>query len=95
MAGRFDTRMRKPPVRISRAQAARQQAILTSSDTARTAMGAGGFGSREARNGSVNLALQIRKGNQPVSTGAIPVGRTFRKRGYPPIPVATAKAFGP
>jgi hypothetical protein len=87
--GRFSTRFRPPPVRISRAQATSQQRILLS-DVTRTSRGAGDYGSREARMGSVALELRVQKGTGPTTAGAMPIGRTRRKRGYPPIPVATA-----
>jgi hypothetical protein len=81
--GRYDTTFRRPPVRIGLRAAAQQQQVMLS-DGARTAMGAGGFGAREARNRSVDILLRIdRQG--PTQSGALPVGRTVRKRGYPTI----------
>jgi hypothetical protein len=88
--GRFDTRFRPPPVRISRAQAAGQQRTLLG-DVTRTSRGAGDYGAREARMGSVALELRIQKGSIPAAAGALPLGRTRRKRGYAPIPIAAAK----
>ncbi len=89
---RFDTRFRQPPVKIARAQARSQQAGLITGVT-RTIRGAGDFGMREARMGSVPLKLRIGKGMGPAAAGALPVGRTRRKRGYPPIPVSAASAL--
>ncbi len=88
--GRLDTRFRRPPVQIGLTAAAQlQQSML--SDAPRTAMGAGGFGAREAHNRSVDMMLRIdREG--PTRAGALPVGRTRRKRGYPPIATAAANA---
>lgn len=88
--GRLDTRFSRPPVRIGLAMASQQQQTMLS-DAARTAMGAGGYGAREARNRSVEMALRIdRQG--PTRAGALPIGRTTRKRGYPSIEAAAASA---
>ena len=90
--GRFSTRFRPPPVRISRAQARDQQQTLLR-DGARTARGAGGFGQREARFASVPVQLRIdREG--PTRSGALPIGTTRRKRGYAPIPLAAERVIG-
>lgn len=86
--GRFDTRMRQPPVRIGKASARVLQDQLTD-DVQRTARGAGNFGARERRFASVGLRLVIQKSagpNTATARGAtLPLGRTARKRGYPPI----------
>ena len=88
--GRFTTTFRAPPVNIGLTAAAQQQQTMLS-DGARTAMGAGGYGQREARFGSVELGLRIDV-QGPTGAGALPLGRTRRKRGYPPIPAAAQKA---
>jgi hypothetical protein len=88
--GRLDTTFAPPPVRIGLRAAAQQQETLLG-DGARTAMGAGGFGAREARNRSIDMALRIDK-QGPTKAGALPLGRTVRKRGYPSIPASLAKA---
>jgi hypothetical protein len=88
--GRYDTRFKRPPVVIGLAAAAQAQQTMLS-DGSRTAMGAGGFGAREPRNRSIDMALRIdRQG--PTRTGALPIGPTRRKRGYPPIPEALANS---
>jgi hypothetical protein len=88
--GQFSTQFRRPPVRIGLAAAAQQQGTMLS-DTPRTAMGAGGYGSREARNRSVDMALRIDL-QGPTRAGALPIGTTRRKRGYPSLPQALANA---
>jgi hypothetical protein len=88
--GRFDTTFRRPPVKIGLRSAAIQQQVMLS-DGARTAMGAGGFGAREARNASVNMRLRIDV-QGPTKGGALPLGRTVRKRGYPPIQLQAERA---
>lgn len=86
--GRFNTRFRPPPVRIGLAQARVAQANLTLG-TPRFSRAAGGFGAREHRNADVPIRLRIDKyagPNTPVAQQAIlPMGRTRRKKGYPPI----------
>jgi hypothetical protein len=88
MAGRFDTSRRPPPVRIGLAAARYQQARMLE-DTERMALAAGNYGQREARFGNVPIALRIHTKagpNSPLGVkGAKPLGRTIRKRGYPPI----------
>lgn len=85
---RFDTRMHRPPVRIGLAQARVQQGQMLN-DIERTAVGAGDFGQRERRFASVPVRLRIQKNEGPniarARAAAIPLGRTARKRGYPPI----------
>jgi hypothetical protein len=50
---------------------------------------AGGFGMREHRNADVPIRLRIDVGAGPNTTAAqqavLPMGRTRRKKGYPPI----------
>lgn len=86
--GRFDTRFHAPPVRIGLAQARTQQTALVE-DTSRLGRAAGNFGQKERRNASVPMRLRIGANagpNSPIGvTGTKPVGRTQRKRGYPPI----------
>jgi hypothetical protein len=86
--GRLDTRFRKPPVQISRANAVGQQDAMTY-DASRLARGAGGFGQREARNGSIPVRLIIQKSGGPNTqiniAATLPINNTVRKRGYPPI----------
>ena len=86
--GRFDTRMRQPPVRIGRASARVLQTQLTQ-EAQRLARGAGDYGARERRFASVPLKLTIQKSAGPntavARAAALPLGRTARKRGYPPI----------
>jgi hypothetical protein len=86
--GRFDTRMRRPPVRIGLAQA-RVQATQLLNDSLYTARGAGDYGMREARFGSVPLRLRIDKGvganTDSIKAGVLPIGRTHRKQGFPPV----------
>lgn len=85
---RLDTGRRKPPVRIGAAQA-RSQAAQLLDGSLPLARGAGDYGMREARFGSVPLRLRIDKGvgaNTASSrSGALPVGRTSRKQGYPQV----------
>lgn len=88
--GRFDTEMRRPPVRLSRAIARQQQSAMTADQLVQqTAKGAGNFGQREARFGNVDVRLVINKSAGPntldAQENAIPIGQTARKRGYPPI----------
>lgn len=87
---RTDTRMHAPPVRIARANAAVQQGqMVRPAAVTRLAKGAGNFGQREARNASVPVRLRIQSkagpNVQPGRAGTIPIGVTYRKRGYPPI----------
>lgn len=86
--GRFDTRRRPPPVRIGLASARTQQEKMLE-DTERLADAAGGYGQKRLGNASVPIALRIHGHagpNSPIGVkGAKPVGRTIRKRGYPPI----------
>jgi hypothetical protein len=88
--GRLDTRMAAPPVRIARATATVQQDQMIPADSVpRTARGAGSYGQREARFGSVPIRLRIKTPGGPNTSAAlrttIPIGVTYRKRGYPPI----------
>lgn len=86
MAGRLSTRFSRPPVNIGLTAAAQQQGTLLG-NSGRTADGAGGYGQRELRNRSVEMALRIdRQG--PSRAGALPLGPTRRKKGYPTIPAA-------
>jgi hypothetical protein len=88
MAGRLDTSRRPPPVRIGLAAARYQQARMLE-DTERMALAAGDYGQRELRFASVPIRLRIRNAGGPNNVigvkGAKPLGRTIRKRGYPPI----------
>jgi hypothetical protein len=90
--GRFDTRFSPPPVNIGRAGARTAQSTLLLGASA-TSRGAGGWGAREARNASVPMQLRIDRGEGPTRENALPVGRTQRKRGYPPISLSAAKAL--
>lgn len=69
--------------------AARYQSARLLEDTQRMAHAAGGYGPREARFASVPIRLKIQQHAGPNSAiavgGAKPLGRTIRKRGYPPI----------
>jgi hypothetical protein len=89
--GRFDTRMRRAPVRIGATMARQaQRQLLNEAD--RTALGAGGYGQKELPNAPVPLELRLDKGAGPNTPGQIattvPLGRTRRKKGYPPITLA-------
>jgi hypothetical protein len=90
--GRFDTGRAIPPVRIGLAQA-RVQAKGLILDSLHTARGAGDYGMREARFASVPLRLRIDHAagpNTPIGiSGAIPIGHTRRKAGYPPLSDST------
>lgn len=86
--GRFDTRFHAPPVRIGLAQA-RYLQDSTLEESGRLGRAAGNFGQKERRNASVPMRLTIGRNAGPNSQigvqGAKPLGRTIRKRGYPPI----------
>lgn len=86
----FDTRLRRPPVNIGLTCAAQQQQQMLEG-VPPLSRAAGGFGAREARFRSVDLALRI-DSQGPTRGGALPIGRTRRKRGYPPITLAAQKA---
>lgn len=87
---RTDTRMHAPPVRIGRAQARVQQGQMARpAAVTRLSRGAGNFGQREARFASVPMRLRIQTkagpNVEPARAGTLPIGVTWRKRGYPPI----------
>lgn len=84
--GRFDTRLYRPPVRLAAAMAAGQMAGLELGSEP-VGSGAGQFGEREARFGSVPIRLRIDRAagpnNAPGLQGAIPINHTQRKQGFP------------
>jgi hypothetical protein len=88
MAGRLDTRLRRPPVRIGLAQA-REQNATRALGAERTSRGATAFGMREGLYASVGPRLRIDKSagpNTPLARAELkPIGRTRRKAGYPPV----------
>lgn len=87
--GRLDTRRRRPPVQISRATAANQQAQMVPPAVINTSKGAGNFGQRELRFASVPIRIKIQSNAGPntdaAREAALAMGVTRRKRGYPPI----------
>jgi hypothetical protein len=95
--GRLTTSFALPPVRLSRANA-RATVNSLQTNVPQTAHGADSYQMREGNSASVPIKLTIQSNAGPNSAAAQmaakPIGRTQRKRGYPPIVTLPTNTIG-